>query len=151
MKSLSELATREVVTVEPETSVFDAARIMRQGNVGTVVIVEKKAGRQLPLGILTDRDIVYEVVALDLEASDLTVGDIMSLDLVTIDSDADLLSALELMGRQGIRRVPLVDADGGLCGIFSMDDALEQVTNELENMLVLIRRQRKPGHSTRAA
>jgi len=151
MKNLSEFATREVVTVDRDTSVFDAARVMRHGDVGTVVVVEERAGRQVPLGILTDRDIVYEVVALDLEASDLTVGDIMSLDLVTMDQDSDLPGALELMGAQGIRRVPLVDGEGGLVGIFSLDDALEQVTSELENMLVLIRRQRKPGQTTRAA
>lgn len=150
MRNIAELATREVVTVSRDTTVQRAARIMRDANVGSLIVVAGKSDPR-PLGILTDRDIVYEVVALDLDANDITVGDLMSLDLVTVQSDADLSSTLRVMGAQGIRRIPILDEQGGLVGIFSLDDALQELTGQLEDILLSIRRQRQPGQTHRAA
>lgn len=150
MQNIEELATREVVTVSRDTSAQRAARIMRDANVGSLIVVQGKSDPR-PVGILTDRDIVYEVVALDLDSNDVTVGDLMSLDLVTVQSDADLSSTLRVMGAQGIRRVPVLDEQGSLVGIFSLDDALEELTGLLEDILLTIRRQRHPGQTHRAA
>lgn len=122
---------------------------MREANVGSVVVVEEEGGTPRPVGMLTDRDVVYEVVALDLDANEVTVGDLMSLDLITVESDADLPSTLRLMGTQGIRRIPVLDPQGELIGIFALDDALEELTGQLEDILLLIRRQRRPGQTTR--
>lgn len=150
MQTMRDLATREVVTVARDTSIQRAARVMREANVGSLVIIEDDKTRT-PIGILTDRDVVYEVVALDLDANDISVGDLMSMDLVTVQADADVSSTLRVMGTQGIRRVPVLDEQGDLLGIFSLDDALEELTGQLEDMLLLIRRQRRPGQSHRAA
>jgi len=150
MLTIGDLATREVVTVSRDLSIQRAARVMRDENVGSLIVVDETGSRR-PVGILTDRDVVYEVVALDLDADDVTVGDLMSLDLVTVSSELDLGSALRTMGTQGIRRVPVLDAEGELEGIFSLDDALEQVTGQLEDILLLVRRQRRPGQPSRAA
>jgi len=149
MARIADLATREVVVVNKEMSVKEAAGLMREKNVGSVVIVEKKDGRSLPLGIVTDRDVTYEVVALDLDASDMKVGEVMSLDLVTINHDTHLGAALRVMGQQGIRRLPVVDADGYLTGVFSLDDALQELTGQLEDILLLVRRERTPGQRSR--
>jgi len=149
MATIGDLATREVVTVEAHLSVRDAAARMREQNVGSVVVVKTGAGPRLPLGMLTDRDVTYEVVALDLDASDVRVDQVMSLDLVTIDQDADLGAALRVMGQQGVRRLPVVDGDGRLTGVFSLDDALQEVTGQLEDMRLLVRRERRPGQTFR--
>lgn len=151
MARIADLATPEVVTVSREVSVKEAAALMREKNVGSVVVVEQEGGRDLPVGIITDRDVTYEVVALDLEASDVKVGDVMSLDLVTINHDSDLGAALRVMGQQGIRRLPVVDAEGALAGVFSLDDALEELTGQLEDILLLVRRERTPGQRSRVA
>lgn len=150
MQNIGELATREVVTVTRDTSIQRAARLMRDANVGSLIVVNGEGGRK-PVGILTDRDVVYEVVALDLEADDIAVGDLMSLELVTVPFDTTLSGTLRVMGTQGIRRVPVVDGQGDLLGIFSLDDALEELTGQLEDILLTIRRQRRPGESHRAA
>jgi len=151
MARIGDLATQEVVTVNRDMTVKEAAALMREKNVGSVVIVEPAADRNRPVGIITDRDVTYEVVALDLDAADMKVGDVMSLDLVTINHDTDLGSALRLMGQQGIRRLPVVDGDGYLTGVFSLDDALQELTGQLEDILLLVRRERTPGQKSREA
>lgn len=151
MKSIGELSTPEVVTVTRDLSVQRAARVMREENVGSLIVVDEEGGARKPVGILTDRDVVYELVALDLDADDVTVGDLMSLDLVIIEESEDFSATLRLMGEQGIRRVPVVDKDGNLVGIFSLDDVLELLTGQLEDILLLVRRQRRPGQKARVA
>lgn len=151
MKSIGDLSTPEVVTVTPDLSVQRAARVMREENVGSLIVVDRAGGGQKPVGILTDRDVVYELVALDLDADDVTVGDLMSLDLVIVEETEDFSATLRLMGEQGIRRVPVVDRDGNLVGIFALDDVLELLTGQLEDILLLIRRQRRPGQKARVA
>lgn len=149
MARIGDLATEEVVTVNRGMSVREAAGLMRDENVGSVVVVEQNGERSLPVGIVTDRDVTYEVVALDLEPSDIKVGDVMSLDLVTVKQDIDLAAALRVMGQQGIRRLPVVDEDGYLTGVFSLDDALQELTGQLEDILLLVRRERTPGQKSR--
>jgi CBS domain-containing protein len=149
MATIAELATRDVVTVRETVSVREAAGLMREKNVGSVVVVKPDGERSMPVGIVTDRDVTYEVVALDLDASDITVSQVMSLDLVTIHGEADLASALRVMGQQGIRRLPVVDAAGYLEGVFSLDDALQELTGQLEDILLLVRRERRPGQTSR--
>lgn len=151
MARIGDLATEEVVTVSRSMSVREAAGLMREENVGSVVVVEQDGERRLPVGIVTDRDVTYEVVALDLEPSDIKVGDVMSLDLVTVKRDIDLAAALRVMGQQGIRRLPVVDEDGYLTGVFSLDDALQELTGQLEDILLLVRRERTPGQKSRVA
>lgn len=150
MTSIGELATREVVTVNSEMSVKDAAGVMREKNVGSVVVVKGESGREAPLGILTDRDVTYEIVALDLDAAEVNVSDVMSLDLITISEDSDPSAALRVMGREGIRRLPVVDGQGRLTGLFALDDALQEIAGQLEDILLLVRRERKPGQTARS-
>lgn len=151
MAGIGDLATREVVTVGRDVSVKEAAGLMRDENVGSVVVVEPKGEHSVPVGIVTDRDVAYEVVALDLDPSDVKVGDVMSLDLVTVRRDIELGAALRVMGQQGIRRLPVVDDQGYLAGVFSLDDALQELTGQLEDILFLVRRERTPGQKSRVA
>ena len=119
----SEVCTPEVATVTGSASVAEAARLMRERHIGCVVVVEG-TGR-MPVGIVTDRDLVVEVLATGIDPRAVTVGDIMSMPLITASEDGDPLRTLKVMRIRGIRRVPIVDAEGRLAGIASLDDLLE--------------------------
>jgi CBS domain-containing protein len=116
-KSIRDVMTTEVKACEPTATVVDAAKVMAQEDVGPVPIVED--GRLV--GIVTDRDIVVNVVAKGGEANTTTVGDIASRDIVTISPDDDLSDALDLMAEHQVRRLPVVEGDR-LVGIVAQAD-----------------------------
>jgi len=139
----TDVCNREVVTVETHDSLRDAAALMRQHHVGDVVVVERSGGYLAPLGILTDRDIVVEVVAEGVEIEDVTVGDAMTGELVTAGEDDDLLSTLERMRENAVRRLPVIDAKGVLVGIVTLDDIIGLLAKELTEVWALIVRERR--------
>lgn len=142
MTTIGELCNREVVVATRDTPIADAARLMRQHHVGTVVIVEKTNGnRRLPLGIITDRDIVVEIVATELDPKTLTVGDITEQELVTARESEGLLEAMEIMRYKGVRRLPIVDANGQLVGIVAIDDLLEVLAEEMVELTKVVARE----------
>ena len=139
-----EYCIREVVVVQKESTVIEAARLMRDYHVGDLVVVEKMGGERIPVGIVTDRDIVVEVIANEADyLTSLRVGDIMNMDLVTAREDESLSDALKKMCSHGVRRVPVVNERGGLEGILSVDDLIEQVCDELTDITRLIAWQQK--------
>lgn len=125
---ISEICKREVIVLQPENTVMEAARLMRQRHVGDVVVIEERSGKQVPVGIITDRDVVLEVVAPDLDPDIITVGDIMVPELATVKENAGVYETLQFMCSMGVRRLPVVtDGDSGvgeLAGIVTMDDLL---------------------------
>lgn len=139
---VGEICTREVVCATSETTVAEAARTMRQYHIGDVVVTRMQNGRRIPLGIVTDRDIVIGVVATDLEADTLTVGDIMNSELATAREDEDVFEAVRRMRDKGVRRMPIVDADDNLVGIVSIDDVIEILAEEMNEVARLLSRER---------
>jgi CBS domain-containing protein len=125
------LATAVVVTAERDTPLADCARLMRAKHVGSLVIIDSERERR-PLGIVTDRDIVVEAVAVGLDTSAMTAGDIMGRNLATVGEDDDLLAALARMREHGVRRLPVVDRTGRLTGILTIDNLLEAFSAQLE-------------------
>ena len=115
---IRELMTENPRTVNASTPVVEAARIMRDDDVGLVPIVE---GGRLT-GTLTDRDIAIRVVAEERGLNSTTVREIASTGLVTIDPDQDLDEALRLMAQHQVRRLPVVEEDGRLVGIVAQAD-----------------------------
>ena len=109
---LGEFCTREVVTASVDTSVYEAAQLMRHHHVGTVVVVQNRDGRELPVGIITDRDIVLEIVATGLDPEVLTIGDIMSAELMTVKESVGLFEAIQQMRTMAVRRLPIVSDSG---------------------------------------
>ena len=134
--------TREVVITKPETEIRAAAKLMRECHVGDLVVVEHKDNENIPVGILTDRDLVVEVLALDLNPETVTVADIMSFEPVTVSVEAGLFEALEQMRAKGIRRLLVVNKRGGLEGILTADDVLELMGEAVGDLLALIKRER---------
>ena len=139
----AEFCNREVVVIGKDESVADAAALMREHHVGTVVVVDTSGGSREPVGILTDRDIVIEFVARDVDPADIAIGDAIAYELVTVDENAGLFETIERMHANGVRRMPVVDGEGALIGIFASDDALELVTEQLGNIVALISRQQR--------
>ncbi len=126
-----EVCNRTVVIVSRETTLGEAAKLMREHHVGSLVVSKNTYGRK-PVGIVTDRDMVVEVMAADLDYRTLTVGEIMGDKLVLAKEGDDTLDTLKLMRASGVRRIPVVTDKGDLAGIVTVDDLLEIVAEELE-------------------
>ena len=140
---IGELAIREVVVAQRETSVLEAARLMRQYHVGDIVVTDQPDGKRVPVGIVTDRDIVLEVLAQGVDAGRLSVGDIMTRDLITVSESEGILQTVQLMRAKGARRAPVVDKEGALVGIVAADDFIELLAEELTELARLISREQK--------
>jgi CBS domain-containing protein len=130
-KKIREIMTTNPRTVEPTTTIVDAARLMRDEDVGPIPIVENNQCA----GILTDRDIVLRVVAEGRDPATTTVGDVASRDLITIDPEQTLDEAARLMAQHQVRRLPVCEEDGNLVGIIAQADlaltAPEKTTGEV--------------------
>ncbi len=133
-----EYCNREVTVVEPQISVTEAAALMRQHHVGNLVVVETQGEKTRPVGIITDRDIVIEVVAQEIDPDTLVVKDVMSTDPVNVLEHTSLLDTLDLMKNKGVRRVLVVDDEGGLQGLLSADDAIELIAEQVNDLCRLI-------------
>lgn len=120
---ISEVCNRDVATVTRETPLSEAACMMRERHVGSVVVVDSAASGK-PIGILTDRDMVIEVLAAGIEPRTISVGDIMSAPLFTARESDDVMALLKSMRIRGVRRVPVLDEAGRLAGITTLDDLL---------------------------
>ena len=149
MATTGEICSREVVYATRDTTVQAAAKLMRHYHVGTVVVVDETNGRRMPIGIVTDRDVVVEVSAVDLNPNVITVGDIMAPDLVTVREDEGLLEAMEIMRFKGVRRLPVVAREGALVGILSIDDLLEVLAEEMTGMTRIVGRERAHEQASR--
>ena len=136
--SVGEYCNRDVVVIEKTESVREAINLMRKNHVGDVVVVEMQENASIPLGILTDRDIVVEILAEDVDLNAVNVGDVMSDQLVTINEDTKLLDAIKQMRIKGVRRLPVVNESGELQGILSVDDLLELIVEQLSDIVALV-------------
>ena len=141
--AVGEICNREVVITEKTVSVVDAARLMRTHHVGDLVVVEDKGGRKHPAGIVTDRDIVVEVVAAGVNPDALKVSDIMGPEVATVRESEGLFEALRYMRDKGVRRMPVVDREGGLVGILTLDDLLSLLAEEMTELAKLVSRERQ--------
>ncbi|MDA8093049.1 MAG: CBS domain-containing protein [Betaproteobacteria bacterium] len=147
---IGEVCTREVVIVEKSASIQDAAHLMRQYHVGDLVVVAPDAEeRRVPVGILTDRDIIVELIAEGVDPAKVVVGDVMSTDLLLVREHDGIWETLQYMRTKGVRRAPVVDAGGGLVGIISADDMLELLADELNALASIIRREQIKENKTR--
>lgn len=130
---VGDICRRDVVTIAPESSLCDAARVMREKHVGMLVVVEPAAdpADRTVQGVLTDRDIVITVVGRDAEAKDLKVMDVMTRNPLLVAAGTSVAAVLRLMRMDGVRRVPVVGARNELVGVLSIDDVLDVVADQL--------------------
>lgn len=128
---ISECCNIGVVCCEADTPIPDVAALMRKHHVGDVVVIEKKDEDRIPIGIMTDRDIVIETIALQLDVNLFTASDFMSSPVVTVREDEDFVETLRLMRKHKIRRIPVVTHAGTLYGIVTVDDIVNLLAMEL--------------------
>lgn len=128
-------------TMQKDECVLEAARLMRKHHVGDVVIVAKQKGIQKPIGIVTDRDLVVEVMATELDPAVITVGDIMQPGLATIKENADIFEVIRYMRRKAVRRIPVISDNEQLVGIVTLDDLLQLLSQELSGLVKLVERE----------
>lgn len=138
---IGQYCNRRVITAEVDTSIQEVAQLMRRHHVGDIVIVQPTENGSRPIGIVTDRDLVVEIIAQEIPFDSVTVTDLMMNDLVTVNESADVMDAVLLMRLKGIRRIPVVSQDSNLVGIFAVDDVLELISEQMSNIVKLIGRE----------
>ena len=149
--TVSEICTYDVVWAGPELTVQEAARRMREEHVGCIVVAKVVDEQPRPVGLVTDRDIVVSVLAAGLDPAVFTVGDLVARDVVLVREDDDIFVAIRRMRTQGVRRLPVVDEEGVLRGIFTLDDFVELVSDELRDIAQIIDREQTREEKTRLA
>jgi CBS domain-containing protein len=131
-ESIRDLMTKNPRSLESGSNVVEAARLMRDANVGMIPVVE---GEKL-VGTVTDRDIAMRVVAEGKSPESMTVGEIATRKIVTIDPQQDLDEALRLMAQHQVRRLPVVEEDGKLVGIVAQADIARNASDAQTGDLV---------------
>ena len=148
--SIGDICNRDVVVIEKDASIQEGARLMRQFHVGALVVCDEREGRRVPLGLVTDRDIIVEVLAEGVEVGSVMVGDIMSAKLLTARESDEIGDTLQRMRQAGVRRLPVVDGLGCLQGIVTMDDVVELLADELAQLAKLVAREQTAEKSHRS-
>lgn len=141
--SVGEFCNRDVVVADKNTSLVEIAQLMREHHVGCIVITAVQAENKIPLGIITDRDIVLEIVAPSLDLEAVAVGDVMSSDLLLAREVDGLWETLKRMRSRGVRRVPVINDEKVLVGILTVDDILEILANEFSELVTLMNKERR--------
>ena len=127
---LSDFATAAAAVVEPETTALAVAQLMRKHHLGAVVVVAAQ-GQSQPVGIVTDRDLVLELMAEGLDPAVFTAGDIMSVNLVSARPDMEATQAVDVMKANGVRRLVVTDAQGRIVGVVTLEDVPEALPRDL--------------------
>lgn len=135
--TVGKFCNREIIIAGKESGIAEIARLMRSHHVGDVVIVSSEGEGAKPIGILTDRDIVIELIACDVPLDKVTAGDIMSRELFKVRESDSIWDTLQLMRAKGIRRMVVVNDAGELEGLLAIDDLLELFAEEL-NLLAKV-------------
>jgi len=147
--TIGTICNRDTVFTTRNSSIVDAAQLMRDHHVGDLVVVDEQAGRRVPVGIVTDRDLVIEILAKQVEPGSVTIGDVMSGELVTARESDGLFDTLQRMRAKGVRRVPVVDAGGALAGIVAVDDFLDLLAEEISALARLVSREQARERTAR--
>jgi CBS domain-containing protein len=139
-----------VVTIAATASVSEAARTMRDEHVGFLVVVEEGEPSRKPLGVITDRDIVLQICARDIDPHAVTAADIMSTEPLVASEADDLSEVLQAMRIAGFRRVPVLTSAGALTGVIAIDDTVDVVAGLLCDISGSIRNEQRQERRLRA-
>jgi CBS domain-containing protein len=137
-----EICNREVVVAYRNMSLAEAAKLMREYHVGSLVVVVDRLSERVPVGMLTDRDLTVAVIAKELDPRKLNVGEVMSAELFTVREKDSVTDVLRLMRDRGVRRVPVLTHSGALAGIVTIDDVLDIVAEQLGDVVHAVERER---------
>lgn len=136
---ISHICNREIVIAKRGNTVLEATQLMRQHHVGNVLVVDEHGGIKIPVGIVTNRDLVIEIHAHGIDPAEITLGDILAQELAVVKEDTGVFEAIQYMREIGVRRLPVVNGEGAIIGILAMDDLLDLMTEELSMLTKLVR------------
>lgn len=148
---IGEICTRTVAFATRRMSVAEMAKVMREYHVGDLVVVDDADGKRVPVGIITDRDLVIEVLAEGIAPDTVVAEDIMSRPVVTVRDEAGLIEAMRIMRARGIRRLPVVDSEDALLGILTVDDLLELIAEEMGALSKAVQQEQRREKERRPA
>ncbi len=131
---VKDIIQRKVVTIEPDDTVMLAAQRMKDKMVGSLVVLDGDK----PAGIITDRDIAIRVVGAGKDPTT-PVKEVMTKDPITIRDDASFFELTKTFRDAAVRRLIVVNKEGKLVGLISIDDVLELLTTEFANLITAIR------------
>lgn len=138
--SIGTYCTPRVVTILERASIEEASRLMRDHHVGSLVVVDKLEGKQAPKGIITDRDLAL-CLGTEINPGKVEIKRIMHSNPVVVNGRDSLMEALTKMREHGVKRLPVVDDFGALCGLVSADDLVEILARELFTLAKITERQ----------
>ena len=136
--SIGTICARDTIIAKREDTIAEVAKLMRKHHVGDIVVVKPSDDGNVPIGIVTDRDLVIEILAQGLSPDSVTVGDIMSYEVVTAYDSDGIWDTVQKMRSKGVRRMPVVNENGGLVGIVSLDDMLDLISDELSGLTKIV-------------
>jgi len=126
-----------VMTISPDATAYDAANLMEEWNVGSIVVTENER----PVGIVTDRDLVVRVLTQRLKSEEVGVREIMTPDPLVLKDDTGLYQVIKAMREKGVRRLPVVDSKNRLTGIITADDVIRLLVKEMSCISSTIERE----------
>ena len=135
---LKEFCSTDVAYCTRETTVLEAAQLMRQKHLGDLVVVDSPDDDFVPVGLITDRDIVVKVIGDDQDPKRTRVGEIMRTPLVMANEMEDSSIAISRMREHGVRRLPVTRGHGKLAGIVTLDDLLRRLRHEVDDLLDIV-------------
>jgi CBS domain-containing protein len=141
--NVGSICNRNVVSISQDADLLTAAELMREEHVGSLLIVVTRQHKVRPVGILTDRDLMLEIVAEDIKPTDILVKDLMTREVICVREDDDIMGAIKTMYMESVRRMPVINDAGNLIGIVTMDDLIEILANELSNLIEVVGRQQR--------
>jgi CBS domain-containing protein len=141
MTTLASLCKQPVQVVIPGTTIRAAAELMREHHVGALIVTGEDGGASKPQGILTDRDIVVGIVALGLDPNVFLIDDLLDRPLTVARAEQSVHDGLKLMKAKGVRRLPLVDKDGNLAGIVTLDDLFGELARDMSRASDIVERE----------
>jgi len=146
---LKDACTLDVVCCGPDTRVTEAAHLMRHQHVGDLIVVDEPDGDRVPIGVVTDRDIVVEVLGKGLDPAATRVKDIIRTPVVIATETEDTAQAIERMRTHGVRRLPVVGRHGGLVGVIALDDLLKFFAADVNALLDVVIKGQSREHRAR--
>lgn len=136
----ADLCRTDMVAADEHTSLHDVSKLMREHHIGDVVITRSTETGPLPIGILTDRDIVVHGIACDIALDEVAAGDLSKRDLVTVGPEADIFEVAKTMNEYAVRRV-VVKSGFSYDGIITFDDILWALSLIVNNLGAIPERQ----------
>lgn len=141
--TIGTVCSRDPVTAPADAPLAALARLMRDRHVGAIIVTKQPIDRPVPVGVVTDRDIVCAQIDRAADLFTLNAEDVMTRDPLVLTDTMSLAEGIERLRDRGVRRAPVVDNSGGLIGLVSIDDLFAAMAEDLMQLARLVARQPK--------